>query len=125
MTAWVPVIAIVAGGIGCVVRYLVTLAFSHPRVRLPWGVFVVNVLGSLLGGLLLGVATANPADAALRTILVTGFAGGLTTFSTFSTETVQLLLARRTAAAILSVAGNLVVGVGAAALGWTIGYALG
>ena len=87
---------------------------------------MVNVVGSALGGVLVGLAV----DDAARVILLTGLCGGLTTFSTLSVETVQLILggqgqSKRTGTAVLSVALNLVLGVGAAVAGWALASALG
>ena len=66
-------------------------AFARTPSRLPWAVLIVNVVGSLVGGVVLGLAQAGVIGADLRLILLSGFAGGLTTFSTFSVETIQLI----------------------------------
>lgn len=109
--------AVVAGSLGAVIRYGTARAFaSHPS-RLPWAVLIVNVVGSLIGGVVLGLAQAGVWNADVRLIVLSGFCGGLTTFSTFSVETIQLTLEGRMRAAIASVAANLVLGIGAAALG--------
>ena len=100
-------LVLLAGALGAVLRYLA----SH----LPWGVLLVNVVGSLIAGL---AAAGLTGDA--RLILLTGFCGGLTTFSTFSVETVQAVIEGRWRRATLSVALNLVLGIGAAALGYVL-----
>ena len=100
-------LVLLAGAAGALLRF-----FTIRLVRAPWAVLLVNVVGSFIGGLLIGATTGD-----LRLILLTGFCGGLTTFSTFSVETVQLVMERRLSAAALSVALNLVLGIGAAALG--------
>ena len=103
-------VAVIGAGIlGAVLRYLVT-TFT-PR----WGVLVVNVVGSFLGGIALAALSGDA-----RLILLTGFCGGLTTFSTFSVETIQAVLDGRVRRAVLSVTANLVLGVGAAALGYVL-----
>jgi CrcB protein len=108
-----------AGAGGALLRYLVaTLAASRPGF--PWAVLAVNVAGSLVGGGVLALAERAAVTADLRLILITGFCGGLTTFSTFSVETVELVLAGRTRVAALSVAANLGAGVGAAALAYAV-----
>jgi len=114
MTAQVVVLVIVAGAVGSVLRYLVGLAGAG--ASWPWPVLLVNVAGSLVAGV------AMHSDLAL--IVVTGFAGGLTTFSTLSVETVQLLMTKRWRTASLSVALNVVVGIAAAAAGWALGLVL-
>lgn len=120
MSAGLVVAVLVAGAIGALARWGTVHAFARMPSRLPWAVLVVNVLGSLVGGVVIGLAHEGMLGAEWRLILLTGFAGGLTTFSTFSVETIQLVHERRTRAAIVSVAANLVLGVGAAALGWML-----
>ena len=103
-------LVLLAGAVGALLRF-----FTLRLVRAPWAVLIVNVVGSFIGGLLIGATTGD-----LRLILLTGFCGGLTTFSTFSVETVQLVMERRVRAALLSVAANLVVGIAAAAVGYAL-----
>lgn len=114
MTPLVALLVVVAGAAGAVLRYLVARAGA--RASWPWPVLAVNVAGSLLAGI------AVHTDLAL--IAVTGLAGGLTTFSTLSVETVQLAERRRRRTAAASVALNLGVGIAAAGLGWVAGAAL-
>jgi len=118
MTPLVVVATIAAGALGALLRYVATLAFGPSGLRVPRAVLVVNVAGSLVGGLLLGLVDAGVAPEELRTVLVTGFAGGLTTFSTLSVETMQLVLSGRVRTAVLSIALNLVLGIGAATAGY-------
>jgi CrcB protein len=114
MTPLVVVLVLVAGAVGSLVRYLVARAGA--RASWPWPVLLVNVVGSLLAGILIHT------DVAL--IAVTGLAGGLTTFSTFSVETVQLVAQGRWRAATISVALNLALGLTAATAGWLVGLTL-
>jgi fluoride exporter len=114
MTPLLVVFVIVAGAVGSVLRYLVGRAGA--RASWPWPVLLVNVAGSFVAGV------AIHSDLAL--IVVTGFAGGLTTFSTLSVETVQLAAQRRWRSALLSIALNLAVGLAAAAVGWALGLVL-
>jgi len=113
-------IALVAGGgLGSLARYLVTLAFRG-RGGLPWAVFTVNVVASALGGTIIGLFVAGHVSSDLRLILVTGVAGGLSTFSTWSVETVQLYLEGKWRKAGANVILNLVVGLAAATAGYLI-----
>ena len=104
---------IVAGAAGAVVRYLVTLALAG-RPGFPWAVLAVNVAGSMLGGAVLALAERAAITPDLRLVLLTGLCGGLTTFSTFGVETVQLVLDGRARTAVSSVAANLLLGIAAA-----------
>ena len=101
---------VLAGALGAVIRYLVSRWLAT-----PFAVLVVNVVGSAIGGVLLATTSGD-----LRLVLLTGFCGGLTTFSTFSVETVQLVLDGKSRVAVLSVVANLVLGIGAAALGYLL-----
>jgi protein CrcB len=114
-------VVLVAGALGAMLRYGVTLLAGPRRgeeARIPWAVLVVNVVGSAIAGVVLGLGSALGTD--IQLILLTGFAGGLTTFSTFTVETVQLAIDGRARSALASVAANLVLGVGAAALAFAL-----
>lgn len=115
MSVAVIMVVVVAGAVGALLRYLVALAFAG-RSGFPSAVLVVNVVGSALSGALLALAQVNGLSAEVSLILITGFCGGLTTFSTWSVETIQLLLEGRMRAAISSVWLNLVLGLAAATL---------
>jgi CrcB protein len=117
VTALVVGAVLLAGAAGAALRYAAGLAVSRTRSRLPWAVLVVNVVGSLVAGLVVGLGL----DGDARLVIVTGFAGGLTTFSTLSVETVQLAMEGRWRTAVGSMAANLVVGVAAATLGYLLG----
>jgi len=106
----IVVAVVLAGALGAVIRYLVSRWLAT-----PFAVLVVNVVGSAIGGVLLATTSGD-----LRLVLLTGFCGGLTTFSTFSVETVQLVLDGKSRVAVLSVVANLVLGIGAAALGYLL-----
>lgn len=114
MTPLFIVWVVVAGAVGSVLRYLVGLAGA--AASWPWPVLAVNVAGCLIAGV--GIHS----DLAL--VAVTGLAGGLTTFSTLSVETVQLSAEGRWRAASASVALNLALGLAAAGAGWFLGLAL-
>jgi fluoride exporter len=110
----IPVLlALAAGAIGALLRYGATQLASARRTRLPWAVFAVNAVGCAIGGVVLGLVDAGLIGADVRLIVLSGLAGGLTTFSTWSTETIQLAMSGRWRVAVLNVLGNLVVGVGA------------
>jgi CrcB protein len=115
-----PVLALAvlgAGAAGALVRYLVA---GIARGGFPWAVLAVNAVGSLVGGGVLALAERAAITADLRLILLTGLCGGLTTFSTFSVETIELVLAGRARVAAVSVGANLSLGVGAAALAYAV-----
>lgn len=115
----IPALVIGAGALGALLRWLAATAFARAK-GFPWAVLVVNVAGSALAGVVLGLAERSAVGEDLRLILLTGVCGGLTTFSTFGVETVQLVQERRIGTAALSVAANVVLGVGACAVGFLL-----
>lgn len=77
----------VGGGFGSVARYLLGKFLNSPSDGIPYGTFVANILGSLIIGIILGLAARNETLTQSQTLLLaTGFCGGFTTFSTFAYE---------------------------------------
>ena len=109
-----PVIAISVGAsIGALARWGLGLWLT-PGGVIPWGTLAANLIGGYLIGVCLAVFQALPdLDPAWRLAIVTGFLGGLTTFSSFSAEVVTLLQQARYAlafgTALLHVAGSLLL----------------
>jgi len=120
MNVLVVAVALLAGGIGALLRYATTRLFVRLNDELPWAVLVVNTVGSLIGGVVLGLVTTGAAGTEVQLIVMGGLAGGLTTFSTFSAETVQLAIARRWRIVAATVGANLVLGLAAAILGFAV-----
>jgi fluoride exporter len=115
------VLVFVGAGTGGAVRHLVNGAIDPLLSPFPLSTLAVNVVGGFLAGALVALLLLRPGmDPAVRLLLLTGFLGGLTTFSAFSTEVGLLLQAGRglqaTAAVALHVSGS----VGAAMLGLTL-----
>lgn len=111
-------LVIVGGAAGAPLRYLTDrLVRRHhgPGVPyvFPWGTFAANAAGSLLLGALTGAAVSAPAYA----LLGTGLCGALTTYSTFSYETLRMAETGRSFLAGANVAASLLVGLGAVFLG--------
>ena len=93
--------------IGALARWQLGLWLNHPHAFMPWGTLAANLIGGYLVGLIL--AWAHHADLApvWRLMLVTGFLGALTTFSSFSAEVVEMMLADRWGQALATVALHL------------------
>ena len=115
LTPLVVVAVLVAGAVGALLRYALSRTFPVRPGHLPGGILIVNVVGSGLAGALIGLAECAALAGDVRLILVTGFCGGLTTFSTWTVETVELLDGGRWRAAILNVVVTLALGLSAAA----------
>ena len=107
--------AVLAGGLAAVARYLVVRAFG--ATQFPWAILLVNVLGSGIGGVALGLAQAAAVPAEWQLIVLGGVAGGLTTFSTLAVDTVGLAQRGRWWWAVGNVAGSLALGIGAVCAG--------
>lgn len=76
------------GGIGAVLRYGISCLAPLKSAQFPWSTLVSNVLAALIAGAL--VYSFKSLDPKKHLLLVTGFCGGLSTFSTFSVENIQL-----------------------------------
>lgn len=97
----------VGASLGALARWRLGLWLS-PGGLLPWGTLAANLVGGFLVGLAVGMFQVMPQlDPLWRMALITGFLGALTTFSSFSIETVELLQAERFAWALGSVALHL------------------
>ena len=96
-----PVIAICIGAaIGALSRWGLGLWLS-PGGLIPWGTLAANLIGGYLVGVCIAAFQAMPhLDPVWRLLLITGFLGGLTTFSSFSAEVVGFLMEERYAVAV-------------------------
>lgn len=113
---WLLVVA--GAAVGAPLRYLTDLGVSkrHDTV-FPWGTFTVNVAGCLVLGLLTGAVTYGAAPHSVQLLLGTGLCGALTTYSTFSYETMRLAGSGARLLAAANVVVSVVTGVGAAFAG--------
>jgi fluoride exporter len=107
--------------VGAPLRYLTDRAVqARHESAFPWGTLTVNVLGSFLLGLLVAI----PACARVSALLGTGFCGALTTYSTFSYETLRLAQDGNRFYAAANIVISIVAGLGAAAIGLLLGEAV-
>jgi CrcB protein len=117
---------VVAGAmVGAPLRYLTDRAVQtrHDSV-FPWGTFAVNLAGCLVLGLLTGAVAAGAADPHLQLLLGTGLCGALTTYSTFSYETLRLTETGAGLYAAANVVGSVAAGLGAAWAGVSLAEAV-
>ena len=114
-------LVVLGATVGAPLRYLTDRAVQARHDSLfPWGTFVVNVTGSLILGLLTGAVSAGAAGPHLQLLIGTGLCGALTTYSTFSYETLRLTEAGAglyaAANAVASVAAGLAAAFGGVSL---------
>lgn len=118
LPAWILVA--MGGAAGALGRYGLSgwVQGRYPALGWPAGTALVNVLGCLLAGLLLGALERQAPASPARLLLITGFCGGFTTFSAFALENLNLLRNGQGVAAALYAGGSVVAGGLAAGLGW-------
>ncbi len=86
------ILVFIGGGFGSALRYIIGKHLNNPETGIPYGTFAANIIGSLLIGIVLGLAAKNNTLSSNQTLLLaTGFCGGFTTFSTFAYENHVLL----------------------------------
>ncbi|MDX3076994.1 fluoride efflux transporter CrcB [Streptomyces sp. NPDC088354] len=117
---------VIAGAVvGAPLRYLTDRAVQarHDTV-FPWGTFTVNVAGCLILGALTGAVTYGAASHSVQLLVGTGFCGALTTYSTFSYETLRLAETGARFFAAANAVASVVAGLGAAFIGAALAQAM-
>ena len=119
-----PILLVFVGGcVGAVGRFATDRFISARHdMMFPWGTFAVNMVGSAILGVLAG--STGGSSNWLVLLVGTGFCGALTTFSTFSFETVRLLEEGSLLEAALNVVASVSVGLVCVTAGFALGSAL-
>lgn len=114
----------IGGFAGSIVRYAIgTWIGGRVSTAFPVGTFVINVSGSFLLGLVMGLGETRLLPPPVRPLVAIGFVGGYTTFSTFTYETVRLLEQGSLLAAGVNAVASVLLGLAAALLGLAVGRA--
>jgi CrcB protein len=109
----------IGGATGAVLRYLLERYTMQKRgMTFPLGVLIANVIASLVAGFAFARGTEW-----VVALVAGGFAGSLSTYSTFALDTVRLAGQGLPSRAILNVGASVILGLGAAALGFALGAA--
>lgn len=121
--SWVMVL--LGAAVGAPLRYLIDRAVqSRHETVFPWGTFTVNLTACAVLGFLTGAASAATVSPDLQLLLGTGLCGALSTYSTFSFETLRLAETGSRYFAVANVAVSVVAGLGTAVLTTTVAQAL-
>jgi fluoride exporter len=117
---------VIAGAVvGAPLRYLTDRAVQARHASaFPWGTFTVNVVGSTILGFVVGATATGGAPHWIQLLAGTGFCGALTTYSTFSYETLRLWEQDSKLPAVANVTASVLAGLGAAYLGITLSQAI-
>ncbi|MCJ2080533.1 fluoride efflux transporter CrcB [Methylobacterium sp. J-090] len=104
-------------GLGGMARHGVGLAAVRLGTNFPFGILLINIVGSTLMGVLVGWYAMRGGSQPLRLFLATGVLGGFTTFSTYALDGILLLQRGETAAALAYIFGSVGLGLGGLLLG--------
>ncbi|MET7857881.1 fluoride efflux transporter CrcB [Streptomyces sp. NPDC005318] len=111
-------LVIVGAAVGAPLRYVTDRAVqSRHDTVFPWGTFAVNTAGSLVLGLLTGAVAAGATSSQMQLLVGTGLCGALTTYSTFSYETLRLAEDGAMLYAAANVVGSVVAALAAVFVG--------
>ena len=101
-------------------RWALGLWLNRPGAGLPLGTLVANCVGGLLIGALMALIERRPEWGVLRPLLITGFLGALTTFSTFSAESLALIQRGAWGSALVHTLAHTLGALLATAIGWRL-----
>lgn len=119
---WLVALSVASGAsLGALLRWGLSYLLNPMSGWMPMGTFAANVLGGFLIGMALAWTAASPGiPPALRLFLITGFLGGLTTFSTLSGEAFTLMASGSAGLGLLLLLSHAAAGLTATWAGWLL-----
>ena len=99
----------IGGGLGSVLRYLISLALLRYKFQFPWATLASNSLACLILGVVMGISLKGSMDPNAKLILMVGICGGLSTFSSFSGESLSLMMNGKPSFAFLNIGLSLLI----------------
>lgn len=106
------ILVFIGGGLGSVLRFMIGLAFQKFTFQLPIATLCANITASLIFALLAFTVLSKNSSQHLQVLLLTGFCGGLSTFSTFGYENFILLKAENYTWMFINIALSLILSIG-------------
>lgn len=99
----------IGGGLGSICRYGIARLLKAQAWDFPLATFIANALACIVLGALMGWSLRNDMNNSTKLLMMTGFCGGFSTFSTFSLETYQLLQTGNYVYALVNIMGSVLV----------------
>ncbi len=110
------------GGLGSLCRWGIAASIRNYTITFPLGTFLANFISCFILGMLIAYSFKGNLSPTYRALLMTGFCGGFSTFSTFSAESLHLLQVGQINLAFVNIAGSITVGLLSVWLGMKLVY---